>query len=160
MKIFKRICFIFIFILGLDIINFISRDNTILEHQRYKIDNYTADFIENAVQSFLKESNCIDLSDLHDKDGNKIVFKQNDKESLEKLITALQNSIYYKGSVFGPYMKESEYKPLTKKYKGYKLEIYKKDAGVKCFPVKEESKVGIVFLAQSPVDQFDLDLAK
>jgi hypothetical protein len=57
-------------------------------------------------------------------------------------------------------MKESEYKPLTKKYKGYKLEIYKKDAGVKCFPVKEESKVGIVFLAQSPVDQFDLDLAK
>lgn len=148
MKTLKKICISIVFILMIyelyNVYYFIEKEDSL----DYKSRKNASIRIEQAVQVFLLESDCYDLSDLYDYNRNKIIIKQNDQESVENLILALLNPIYYKGKVFGPYIKDTDfirYAIGKKKCLSYRIEITK-DGYVNCFPVRKKSEVSIVFL--------------
>jgi hypothetical protein len=58
---------------------------------------------------FLNDTGKMDFDNLYDRSGKaQLIIKENDKESAKRLVTSLQEPVYYNNKSFGPYLEVSE----------------------------------------------------
>ncbi len=83
----------------------------VLENQRVKADNGQAAYIQSAIQTYLTESDDVNLQNL-------------DETSLASIVSNLKNTINFNNTEFGPYIK-SDYNVgvKSKKFKGFDVNI-------------------------------------
>ncbi len=101
----------------------------VLENQRIKADKGQAAYIQSAVQTYLTESDDINLTNLS-------------ISSIEDMVGTLKNGVNIDGDKYGPYLK-SEYdgKTKSKKFQGFEVTI---DKNAQSVEVKAGSTNSIV----------------
>jgi len=125
-----------------------------MKYYKKHLDDNHSKILSSAIIEFLMYTDNSKFENLYDSTNkNKLNIKQNDPDSVIRLIEALQDKIYYKNQEYGPYLRKTSegrtgydlYRPRSSRNAaGYRIEII--NGYVNCFPVCKKSDAVIIII--------------